>query len=295
MRRRRWPRRQAGAVAVHREGVRQKAGQKGKAGAAMPQTRPLQHRPHEPDPQRMVAHRPTEWRKWLAKALMTQPQRSQRVLIALVLAGRADLREAQFRKCLDRMAARRHPPVWCAVGSSADAARGPAGSPAASRHGIRCLRVNTSDLELLLNYAEVDEGRYFQWDKEFLDLFTMGTGEPCGRSRSEEGHGHRLQAARASKKQEFIAALLKVQASLPGHGARRDALPAPASPGRGRAGRRRCQVDEVEAPKLPPAIQTFSRRRPRPDGHPRPGQQGTGPSMVWTAPPGAMSHIPQGA
>ena len=33
--------------------------------------------------------------------------------------------------------------------------------------------VNVTDLELLLNYAQVDEGRYFQWNKEFLDLFTM--------------------------------------------------------------------------------------------------------------------------
>jgi hypothetical protein len=36
---------------------------------------------------------------------MVQPQRSQRVVIALALAGRgADLRDAQFRKAYDRIA-----------------------------------------------------------------------------------------------------------------------------------------------------------------------------------------------
>src|ERR1035437_2648887 len=40
-----------------------------------------------------------------AKALMAQPQRSQRVVIALALAGRgADLRDAQFRNAYDRIA-----------------------------------------------------------------------------------------------------------------------------------------------------------------------------------------------
>lgn len=166
-------------------------------------------------PQRVVTHRLGEWRKWLAKGLMAQPQRSQRVLIALVLAGRgADLREAQFRNAFDRIA-----------GSAASAAFGVRGGlqradAAPEAHLERLLQaatasaafgVNTSDLELLLNYAEVDEGRYFQWDKEFLDLFTMSELESLAVEVGlKKAMGTGFKAARASKKQEFIAALLKV-------------------------------------------------------------------------------------
>lgn len=61
--------------------------------------------PTNQTPQRVVSYRLDEWRKWLAKTLMAQPQRSQCVLIALVLAGRgADLRDAQFRHAFERIA-----------------------------------------------------------------------------------------------------------------------------------------------------------------------------------------------
>ncbi|ODS71932.1 MAG: chromosome partitioning protein ParB [Bordetella sp. SCN 67-23] len=190
---------------VTKAGKTMKAGSKPTATAA----------PTNQMPQRLVAHRLAEWRKWLAKALMTQPQRSQRVLIALVLAGRgADLREAQFRSAFDRIA-----------GQFADAGFGVRGglqrADAAPETQLERLLqaatasaafgVSTADLELLLNYAEVDEGRYFQWDKEFLDLFTMSELESLANDVGlKKAMGSRFKAARAGKKQEFIAALLKV-------------------------------------------------------------------------------------
>ena len=71
--------------------------------------------------------------------------------------------------------------------------------------------VSTSDLELLLNYAEVDEGRYFQWDKAFLDLFTMSELESLAAEVGlKKAMGSGFKVARSGKKQEFIAALLKV-------------------------------------------------------------------------------------
>lgn len=45
-------------------------------------------RPANQTPQRVVEFRITQWRKWLAAALMEQPQRCHRVLIALTLGGR---------------------------------------------------------------------------------------------------------------------------------------------------------------------------------------------------------------
>ncbi|WP_038205782.1 PRTRC system ParB family protein [Xenophilus azovorans] len=171
--------------------------------------------PANQTPQRVVAHRLTEWRKWLAKALMAQPQRSQRVLIALVLAGRgADLREAQFRNAFERIAGQTAPAAFGVRGGlqRADAApeaqldRLLQAATASAAFGV-----NTSDLELLLNYAEVDEGRYFQWDKEFLDLFTMSELESLAAEVGlKKAMGAGFKAARASKKQEFITALLKV-------------------------------------------------------------------------------------
>lgn len=187
----------------------QKAGQKGKAGART--TAP----PTNQTPQRVIAHRLGEWRKWLAKALMAQPQRSQRVLIALVLAGRgADLREAQFRNAFERIAGQSGPAAFGVRGGlqRADAApeaqldRLLQAATASAAFGV-----NTSDLELLLNYAEIDEGRYFQWDKTFLDLFTMSELESLADEVGlKKAMGTGFKAARASKKQEFIAALLKV-------------------------------------------------------------------------------------
>ncbi len=171
--------------------------------------------PTNQTPQRVVTHRLSEWRKWLAKALMAQSQRSQRVLIALVLAGRgADLREAQFRNAFERIAGQSERAAFGVRGGlqRADAV------PEAQLERLlqaatasAAFGVNTSDLELLLNYAEVDEGRYFLWDKEFLDLFTMSELESLADEVGlKKAMGTGFKVARASKKQEFIAALLKV-------------------------------------------------------------------------------------
>ena len=68
-----------------------------------------------------------------------------------------------------------------------------------------------TDLELLLNYAQVDEGRYFQWNKEFLDLFTMSELESLAADVGlKKAMGTGFKVARSGKKPDFIAALLKV-------------------------------------------------------------------------------------
>lgn len=202
------------AVADTGKGVAKGAAKKGKSGKGAAKARPA-IAPANQTPQRVVAHRIGEWRKWLAKALMAQPQRSQRVLIALVLAGRGtDLRDVQFRNAFERVA-----------GGLEEAGSG-------LRDGLKradtvpqtllerllqavsasaAFGVNTTDLELLLNYAEVDEGRYFQWDQPFLDLFTMSELESLADEVGlKKAMSTAFKAARAGKKQDFIAALLKV-------------------------------------------------------------------------------------
>lgn len=212
---RRKARREAEAAAVTTgKGAATATGKKGKAKQAGARSTSAVAATNQ-TPQRVVAHRLEEWRKWLAKALMAQPQRSQRVLIALVLAGRgADLRDAQFGNAFDRIAG--------PSGSSGPGLRGglQRADAASEAHLERLLQaaaasaafgVNTGDLGLLLNYAQVDEGRYFRWTPEFLGLFTMSELESLAAEAGlKKAMGSRFKAARSAKKQDFIAALLKV-------------------------------------------------------------------------------------
>ncbi|AEB85635.1 PRTRC system ParB family protein [Alicycliphilus denitrificans] len=187
-----------------------------KAGAAKPTgKKPKPAAPTNQTPQRVVSYRVMEWRKWLAKALMAQPQCSQRVLIALALAGRgADLREAQFRNAFDRLAGQAAGAGFGVRGGLQRAAAAPEAqlerllqaATASAAFGV-----TVTDLELLLNYAQVDEGRYFQWNKEFLDLFTMSELESLAAEVGlKKAMGSGFKAARAGKKPDFITALLKV-------------------------------------------------------------------------------------
>ncbi|ABM41784.1 ParB family protein [Acidovorax sp. JS42] len=187
-----------------------------KAGAAKPTCKKRKlAAPTNQTPQRVVSHRVMEWRKWLAKALMAQPQCSQRVLIALALAGRgADLREAQFRNAFGRLAGQA---VGAGFGVRGGLQRAAAAPEAQLERLLQAATasaafgVTVTDLELLLNYAQVDEGRYFQWNKEFLDLFTMSELESLAAEVGlKKAMGSGFKAARAGKKPDFITALLKV-------------------------------------------------------------------------------------
>ena len=171
--------------------------------------------PTNQTPQRVVSHRVTEWRKWLAKALMEQQQCSQRVLIALALAGRgADLREAQFRNAFERLTGQVEGAGFGVRGGLQHAAAAPEAqlerllqaATASAAFGV-----NVTDLELLLNYVQVDEGQHFRWNKEFLDLFTMSELESLAAEVGlKKAMGTGFKAARSGKKSDFMAALLKV-------------------------------------------------------------------------------------
>ncbi|EER62158.1 parB-like partition protein [Acidovorax delafieldii 2AN] len=171
--------------------------------------------PTNQTPQRVVSHRVMEWRNWLAKALMAQPQYSQRVLIALALAGRgADLREAPFRNAFERLTGQVKGSGFGIRGGLQRAAAAPDAQLERLLQAVTAsaaFGVNVTDLELLLNYVQVDEGRYFQWNKEFLDLFTMSELESLAAEVGlKKAMGSGFKAARSGKKPDFIAALLKV-------------------------------------------------------------------------------------
>jgi ParB family transcriptional regulator, chromosome partitioning protein len=156
-----------------------------------PARRAVATKPSNQTPQRVVDHRIVQWRRWAANALMTQPERNHRVLIALALAGRgSDLRSEQFGKVVDKLAGAAVQAV------TASAAFG----------------VDVRNLELLLNYLEVDEARCFQLDKAFLDLFTMSELESLAEEIGlKRAMGQGFKTARAGKKAEFVSALLAVK------------------------------------------------------------------------------------
>lgn len=167
-------------------------------------------------PQRVVDHRIAQWRRWVANALMSQPERNYRILIALALAGRgSDLRSEQFAKVADKLA------------GTASRFQSNLGGHLRRAHAIETDRldklvhavtasaafgVDVRNLELLLNYLEVDEARCFRLDKAFLDLFTMSELESLADELGlKRAMGQGFKTVRAGKKAEFIAALLAVE------------------------------------------------------------------------------------
>lgn len=166
-------------------------------------------------PQRVVEYRVAQWRKWLAAAMMAQPPRCHRVLIALTLAGRgSDLRSAQFEKALAKIAGSgqsfhsdlREPLRRADSVAAEQVDRLVQAAVASAAFGV-----DTRNLELLLSYLEVDEARCFRWDAAFLDLFTMSELESLATEVGlRAAMGGQFKAARVGKKDAFIKALLNV-------------------------------------------------------------------------------------
>lgn len=172
-------------------------------------------KPANQTPQRVIEYRVTQWRKWLAAALMAQPLRSHRVLIALTLSGRgSDLKAAQFEKALAKIAgpgrsfhSDLREPLRRADNVAADQVDRVVQAAIASA----AFGVDTRNLELLLNYLEVDEARCFRWDAAFLGLFTMSELESLATDVGlKAAMGTQFKAARTGKKDAFIKALLSV-------------------------------------------------------------------------------------
>ncbi len=187
----------------------------GDGGKRQPASKPTPA-PTNKTPQRVVDFRLMQWRKWTAKELMVQPERNRRVMVALARSGRAsDVRSteyglaatkiagagamegAEFRNLLaevDAIDAQHLERLTLAVTAAA------------------AFGVNTQDLEALLNYLQVDEGKHFKWDTAFLELFTMSELDALAGEvglRSKMG-GSLYKLARAKKKADFIKALLTV-------------------------------------------------------------------------------------
>ncbi len=167
-------------------------------------------------PQRVLQYRVERWRRWVANALMDHAERNQRILIALALAGRGmDLRAEPYVKAVAKI-----------IGGEASTAGG--FNEALERvdgfgadHLVRLVQavaasaafgVDEATLGVLLNYLGIEEERYFQLDKAFLELFTMSELESLAAEMGlRERMGERFRSVRAGKKDAFIDALLTVK------------------------------------------------------------------------------------
>lgn len=171
-------------------------------------------------PARVVTHRIEQWRKWAANALMAQPQRNQRVLAALVLAG--DMR-AVVRDRYAEVAAK-----VTGTATSTKAASGPqplrkaieqadsfddpqAATMVRAVAAAAACGIDNEGLETILNYLEVDEARSFVLDGSYLDLLTVSELESLADEIGlRQAMGGAYAKARAGKRADFIKALLAV-------------------------------------------------------------------------------------
>lgn len=190
-----------------------KAGKQGKSGTA--KATATSAAPANQTPQRVKDFRIAQWRKWAAKELMAQPERNQRVMIALARCGHTgDVRTIEFGAAAKRIAG-----PW--VLEHLDFA---AALPEADAIGVQHLEqlmlavtasaafgIGLRDLEALLNYLEVDERRHFKWNAEFLELFTLSELEALAAEVGLKARmGAAFKLARAKKKGDFIKSLLAV-------------------------------------------------------------------------------------
>ncbi len=173
-------------------------------------------------PARVVTYRIEQWRKWAANALMAQPQRNQRVLAALVLAG--DMR-AVVRDRYAEVAAK-----VTGAATSTKAASGPlplrkaieqadsfddqqAATMVRAVAAAAACGIDNDGLETILNYLEVDEARSFVLDGGYLDLLTVSELESLADEVGlRQAMGGAYAKARAGKRSDFIKALLAVPA-----------------------------------------------------------------------------------
>jgi len=171
--------------------------------------------PSNQTPQRVKDYRIAQWRKWAAKELMAQPERNRRVMIALARSGHTgDVKTIEFGQVAKRIAG-----PWV-VERLDFAAILPEADAIDAQHleqlmlavtASAAFGVGLRDLDALLNYLEVDEGRHFKWNAEFLELFTLSELESlAGEVGLKAKMGMVFKLARAKKKGDFIKSLLAV-------------------------------------------------------------------------------------
>ncbi|MDZ5454999.1 PRTRC system ParB family protein (plasmid) [Azohydromonas lata] len=164
---------------------------------------------------RIQQFREEKWRAWVANRLMAADRENARVLAALALASntgaintgryteavnkitRAKLGNTTLKATLEQCDALNDSDMHSVLKAVA----------ASAAYGV-----DEGGLELLLNYLKVDEAQHFKLDATYLELLTMSELESLAEElKIKKAMGSEFKKARAGKKPDFIAALLKVK------------------------------------------------------------------------------------
>ena len=165
---------------------------------------------------RVAQHRQDRWRAWVANRLMAEPTRNHRVLAALIASSTLQsFHPAKFVEVVGKLVkpAEFGANVFksaLAQADALDAATLPKVVQAVTASAA--FGLNLDDLEVLMNYLEVDEAKHFKLSAQYLELLTTSELE----SLADEFSLHRamgdaaFKKARSGSKAKFIEALLNV-------------------------------------------------------------------------------------
>jgi PRTRC genetic system ParB family protein len=186
-------------------------------GASQPVPKAQTERTSSQIPARVAQYRTERWRTWVANRLMADPSRNHRVLAALVASSSMQsFNPLKFTEAASKLA---RPAKFGTNGfkgalelaDAFDVAKLPAivqAVTASAAYGI-----GQSDLEVLLNYLEVDEARHFRLCAEYLELLTVSELESLAdelKLRKAMGDAA-FKKARAGNKVKFIEVLLNIE------------------------------------------------------------------------------------
>lgn len=173
-------------------------------------------KPSNQTPQRVMQYRVEQWRKWVANALMAQSERNKRVLIALTLAGHGNtLSESHYGEAAGK------------ITQGATVAGGPFKTVLENVDACDAMHTETLmkaitasaafgidqvNLEVLLNYLQIDERKCFRLSQSFLELFTKSELDSIADElKLKKALGAQFKKLREGKREDFIKGLLSIK------------------------------------------------------------------------------------
>lgn len=162
-------------------------------------------------------YRVSQWRLWLAKALMDAPDRNHRMLTALVLASDTRAIDAdKFATVAGKIIGRKASQIErTGLRKSLETTEGLEETTVdrlvLSIAASAAFGVSEDGLDALLNYMQVDEAANFTLGQEYMDLLTVSEMEVVADEVGlRKAMGETYAKAKAGKRADFMKALLAV-------------------------------------------------------------------------------------
>ncbi|GIK76248.1 MAG: hypothetical protein BroJett021_52360 [Chloroflexota bacterium] len=172
--------------------------------------------PSNQTPPRLLQYRVEQWRRWVANALMAQGERNRRALIALTLAGDGDqLSASHYGEAVGKIT-KTSKTTGGSFKSLLEESDGfQADHIDALMKAITAsaaFGVDQVNLEVLLNYLEIEEEQCFRLSHAFLALFTKSELESLAEELElKKALGTQFKKLREGKREDFINGLLGVK------------------------------------------------------------------------------------